>query len=61
MVCIATHSDILIAEVLQAPASPNSLFGAGHSGLFKVLQHFERSIERQGDNLFSGVKDFEMG
>ena len=52
---IAIHPDIFVAEVLQSSASPYSLFSACNSGLFEMLQHFERSAKRQNDNLFFSI------
>ena len=60
-VVLAVHPDIFLAETLQASARPDSLFRPGNSGLSEVLQHFERSAEWQGDNLFFGIKNLEAG
>ena len=58
-VVLAVHPDIFLAETLQASARPDSLFRPGNAGLSEVLQHFERSAEWQGDNLFFGIKNLE--
>ena len=60
-VVLAVHPDIFLAETLQASARPDSLFRPGNTGLSEVLQHFERSAEWQGDNLFFGIKNLEAG
>ena len=56
---IAIHPDIFVAEVLQSSASPYSLFSACNSGLFGMVQHFERSAKRKNDNLFCSMNNFE--
>ena len=60
-VVLAVHPDIFLAETLQASARPDFLFRPGNSGLSEVLQHFERSADWQGDNLFFGIKNLEAG
>ena len=60
-VVLAVHPDIFLAETLQASARPDFLFRPGNAGLSEVLQHFERSAEWQGDNLFFGIKNLEAG
>ena len=54
---IAIHPDIFVAEVLQSSASPYSLFSACNSGLFEMLQHFERSAKSQTDTFLMSLHD----